>query len=1767
MLRLLLRKGALFGALRERPEQLHPPLAANRSHEGLRLVGSVDDPSVRRWRRVDAPAHHYQETARKTLRALHASPALSMSRAQAGHPEVQQLAHHGLLTIHQEPLHHVAEFRAEITEKGREYTRKVLAEEGKARGQVGMFKGKALKNAPGLHLDPAKHRWVRAEDIRQGATFPTPLGDLRVKSADPDHVQVEHATGGHPVTMPRASAHHFFNDLTGSLAGHHPTSGNPHVDAVIAGRGEHLGKGNDGIVHRHGDHVVKVSTTVPYQPFNAGHRTPEGAAEHLQAEGNAHKALQGIRGVQEVQSIHHEGRTWLVKPHLDPAGKLSQAEADHIRDSVREMHGRGWSMNDEIQVGRHPRHGVQFMDLGQAHQAKGQHEIDRDEERLQDLYRQHGHTFHPVGEALRRAETSNRVLLHAAIKGGDHDKAAARFSQWKGHADARRYELSTAMFDTWEKQGEGHPDTLAAVSKADDFDATILATEDAHRAFQKTRPMRKGVRLMISLEALRKAQQLGLFGHAPPAPHIPGIVHVAGHVEHDKAGAHFVREHDRHIAIAAVPVAAPTLPSIAPATTTTKRGKEVPVIPRGEYKIVGYEDRRPIDFATGKRMPGDPDDAVSCHRCAKQHWRVFHVQGPHGGFKVGEVCAKQMLEGFDPTGEQFGDAIQRLQVEHENLMRSAANQKIAATYNTQAAAVHVRVAGVQPPPLRVEEKPWGSDRTARWFRYDDDNAQAGVPVVLKSASLIAEAPEQGEHQERELRAAPSRAMESWKDAVVTNAARAQAPTLDQELLRQLVYHRIRAVEHRPSDTPPQWERVLLKLRSAKPPPVPLTKGAPSRGLRFLVSLTALRKAIQVGLFGGERDTSRKPLAPRQVAQKAPRHVESTLNPPGTGWLPILGSKHGGFHRRDGAGWEYWYPGVGVTSPHAADKATIEDPKPLPMVRLIHPTTGEVTERTDFVQPSPTQPYHHMLGYEDGDRMGVGSSLAGRDGERWEVTGRETGDRYRAKITVRNTTTGEEKTGAAWELQNHFNETIHKDAIGARVTAARQEMDGRLRKGLGDLDAGRKELDAGPEAMVAVARRFQGLKELGSGLSWKGTDWAQALGVPTGFPKKWEGVAAEYGALADELRPRFIGSDWNSLLTEPANMIDVAMDAATLAKVARFHVLRQVVTDHGIGYQATYATFRDKHGAGPLSLSAGSVGDRMTKRPDGTYDPAAVIGALQVAMPKPYHRAWGEKTKRSDVKRIVVSHGYDLSINDSDKGKAADNLAKVRAIAQAAQESEGRFLFVENGHYDASDVNASDAVSRISYALEQLATTIGANPCPEIYGDHAPDAVTLDDVAMTILNPSKQQSRVASDTDEQFIVAAKATPADPIVSTYLPTGTMRTYKDGYSYPETAAVRAPLSVLVKAANVRAARSAAKFREEHRARVVTLKGHLAAVAEKVGDPRAHIPAAIEALADGQGMTGEPRAVAITAAWKAFEDVSKGEKHRSWAVAHNVYEAVHPDKYARRHQTGDDPARKRLADDPTKEEIQELHDHERVFRSTFKRAIADHVLAAIKASTGHQSDLEAARAAVHAVPPGTVVPGDKKQLKEGEPPSELLGYDLAADPGHLSTLLGWMSKDVIPHVDIGIKRGMGRAHCGYDNGIRLDRVTAHDDTLWHEYGHAIEHDNPDVTKMANTLRDHRGAGQKIKKLKDIDGRGYDDHEVTYEDEWDHKYIGKWYGHNGSTEVLSMGTEALMRDPLEMYVTDPEHFHFTVAALSGMMGAAGKTKHWSGKPPKEGAK
>lgn len=146
-----LRK-SLFGRLQAQPMQMHAPLPPHKpapaayhgpGHAGKVLMASKADPSVRRWQAVDNSREvPHREHARKLLGELHrAGGEVHLSRARAEHPEVRDLEHHGFVRLKPNPAHYMAEFHAELTDKGHSHMRAQRRQESEdlKQRQVGLL--------------------------------------------------------------------------------------------------------------------------------------------------------------------------------------------------------------------------------------------------------------------------------------------------------------------------------------------------------------------------------------------------------------------------------------------------------------------------------------------------------------------------------------------------------------------------------------------------------------------------------------------------------------------------------------------------------------------------------------------------------------------------------------------------------------------------------------------------------------------------------------------------------------------------------------------------------------------------------------------------------------------------------------------------------------------------------------------------------------------------------------------------------------------------------------------------------------------------------------------------------------------------------------------------------------------------------------------------------------------------------------------------------------------------------------------------------------------------------------------------------------------------------------------------------------------------------------------------------------------------------------------------------------------------------------------
>jgi hypothetical protein len=172
--------------------------------------------------------------------------------------------------------------------------------------------------------------------------------------------------GNYGPWMHKDSLKHFKNDLAGKVD--LPLSGRPELDAVIGGKAEFLGKGDDGLAFRVGDKVVKVSTTVPYQPENPGHRTPQQAADMLRAQVEVGNKLAGagVKGIQRSEFVQHGDKGFQIKPWAEIPPKWTQEQLDKVQAIVKDMHAKGYALHDAVQAGLDASGEPVMFDVGKA---------------------------------------------------------------------------------------------------------------------------------------------------------------------------------------------------------------------------------------------------------------------------------------------------------------------------------------------------------------------------------------------------------------------------------------------------------------------------------------------------------------------------------------------------------------------------------------------------------------------------------------------------------------------------------------------------------------------------------------------------------------------------------------------------------------------------------------------------------------------------------------------------------------------------------------------------------------------------------------------------------------------------------------------------------------------------------------------------------------------------------------------------------------------------------------------------------------------------------------------------------------------------------------------------------------------------------------------------------------------------------------------------------------------------------------------------------
>lgn len=111
---------------------------------------------------------------------------------------------------------------------------------------------------------------------------------------------------------------------------------------------------------------------------------------------------------------------------------------------------------------------------------------------------------------------------------------------------------------------------------------------------------------------------------------------------------------------------------------------------------------------------------------------------------------------------------------------------------------------------------------------------------------------------------------------------------------------------------------------------------------------------------------------------------------------------------------------------------------------------------------------------------------------------------------------------------------------------------------------------------------------------------------------------------------------------------------------------------------------------------------------------------------------------------------------------------------------------------------------------------------------------------------------------------------------------------------------------------------------------------------------------------------------------------------------------------------------------------------------------------------------------------------------------------------------------------------------GVELER------SLYHEVAHHIEVNLPGALRAAIELRESlANKPREVFKLKEVNPALGDD-EIAVRGKFPDPYVGKLYPNDSATELISMGVESYMVDPVGFARNRPEHFNLIFDVMHG---------------------
>lgn len=119
-------------------------------------------------------------------------------------------------------------------------------------------------------------------------------------------------------------------------------------------------------------------------------------------------------------------------------------------------------------------------------------------------------------------------------------------------------------------------------------------------------------------------------------------------------------------------------------------------------------------------------------------------------------------------------------------------------------------------------------------------------------------------------------------------------------------------------------------------------------------------------------------------------------------------------------------------------------------------------------------------------------------------------------------------------------------------------------------------------------------------------------------------------------------------------------------------------------------------------------------------------------------------------------------------------------------------------------------------------------------------------------------------------------------------------------------------------------------------------------------------------------------------------------------------------------------------------------------------------------------------------------------------------------------------------------------NNTVALKKAGSQLKTVVHEMGHWLEEHEPETYKTAKAFLEKRTQGEIAQPMSKLTGnKNYDIQEVAKPDKFPDAYVGKVY--HGATEVVSMGLEYMVTDPMKFAKTDPEYFDLIYDIINGV--------------------